>query len=126
MQALFTIPLTVHLLVALVPLYNFSSRSFNKIYVYNFTLFVYSKSNLAISIFSYVLYRANVKLVKRTVLDMGITIESTTSNKNTRKCVTTIYNTANGVLTSDISAFVQLFEKIINIFVSNLLLFLCI
>ena len=58
---------------------------------------------------------------------MGITIESTTSNNNTRKSVTTIYNTANGVLTSDISAFVQLFDKIINNnFCCNFLLFCCI
>ena len=45
---------------------------------------------------------------------MGITIESTTSNSVTIKCVTTIYNTPNGALTSGISAFVQLFKKIIN------------
>ena len=58
---------------------------------------------------------------------MGITIEITTSNNVTRKCATTIYNTANGALTSGISAFVQLLPQIIkNIFVSNLLVFCCI
>ena len=45
---------------------------------------------------------------------MGITFESTTSDRVTITCVTTIYNTANGALTSGISAFVQLFMKIIN------------
>ena len=39
-------------------------------------------------------------------------------------CATTIYNTANGALTSGIFAFVQLFAQIINdIFVSNFFLF---
>ena len=58
---------------------------------------------------------------------MGITIESTKSNNVTRTCATTIYNTANGALTSAISAFVQLLaEKNNDIFVSNFLLFCCI
>ena len=55
---------------------------------------------------------------------MGITIEITTLNNVTRKCTTTIYNTANGALTSGIRAFVQLLAQIINnIFVSNFLHF---
>ena len=57
---------------------------------------------------------------------MGITFESTTSDSVTITCVTTIYNTANGALTSGISAFVQLFMKIINKkFFSNFLFFSC-
>ena len=66
-------------------------------------------------------------MVKTTILDRGITIEITTSNKVTGKCTTSIYNTAIGALTSGISAFVQLLAQIINkIFVSNFLLFRCI
>ena len=61
-----------------------------------------------------ILSGAKVKILKTTVLEMGITIEITTSNCVTIKCVSTIYNTANGALTSGISAFVQLFKKIIN------------
>ena len=59
---------------------------------------------------------------------MGITIEEiTTSNYVIRNCVTTIYNIANGALTSCISGFVQLFEQITNnIFVSNFFFFGCI
>ena len=58
---------------------------------------------------------------------MGITIESIKSNNVIRKCITTIYNTANGALTSGISVFVKLFEQIINnIFVFNFLLSSCI
>ena len=50
---------------------------------------------------------------------MKLTIEITTSNNVTRKCTTTIYNTANGELTSGISVFFQLVVPIIiNIFVS--------
>ena len=52
---------------------------------------------------------------------MGYTIEMTISINVTRTCATTIYNTANGALTSGISAYVQLLAQIIkNIFVSNL------
>ena len=66
-------------------------------------------------------------MVKTTIFDMGITIESINSNNVTRKCVTFAYNTANGALTSGIIALVQLFKKIINnIFVFNFLLFSCI
>ena len=54
--------------------------------------------------------------MKTTIIDMGITIEITTSNNDTRKCTTTIYNTANGALTSGISAFVQLLAQIIKTF----------
>ena len=58
---------------------------------------------------------------------MGITIEITTSNNVTRTYANTIYKSANGVLTSGIIAFVQLFAQIINdIFISNFLLFCCI
>ena len=58
---------------------------------------------------------------------MGITIEITTSNNVTRKCTTTIFNTANGALTSGISAFGQLLVQIFNnIFVCNILHFCCI
>ena len=81
----------------------------------------------AIIIPSGALYNANLNLVKTKFLDMGITIEITTSNIVTRTCANTIYNTANGALTSGIIAFVQLFAQIINdIFVSNFLLFCCI
>ena len=76
---------------------------------------------------SSVLYSTNIKLVKTTFLDMGITIAITTSNNVTRKYATTIYNTANGAFTSGINAFVQLLAQIINnIFVSNILHFCCI
>ena len=55
---------------------------------------------------------------------MQITIETTPSNNVTRTCANTIYNTANGALTSGIIAFVQLLAQIINdIFVSNILNF---
>ena len=47
---------------------------------------------------------------------MEITIEITTSNNVPRKCTTTIYITANGALTSGISAFVQLLAQIIKTF----------
>ena len=58
---------------------------------------------------------------------MGNTIEITTSNNVTRKCTTTIYNTAKGDLTSGISAFFNLVVQIINNnFVSNFLLCSCI
>ena len=46
-----------------------------------------------------------MKFVKRTVLDMGTTVEITTSNKVTRTYANTIYNTANGAHTSGIIAF---------------------
>ena len=45
---------------------------------------------------------------------MKLTIEITTSNNVTRKCTTTIYNTAIGELTSGISVFFQLVVQIIN------------
>ena len=59
---------------------------------------------------------------------MGITIEITISKSVTRRCATTIYNTANGALNSGISALlVKFFAQIFNdIFVSNFLLFCCI
>ena len=57
---------------------------------------------------------------------MGVTIEITISNNVTRTRATSNYNTANGVLTSGIGAFIQLFAQIINKIVSNFLLFCCI
>ena len=45
---------------------------------------------------------------------MGITIEITTWINVTSRCANSIYNTANGTLTSGIIAFVQLFAQIIN------------
>ena len=57
---------------------------------------------------------------------MGVTIEITISNNVTRTRATSIYNTANGALTSGIGALVQLLAEIINKIVSNFLLFCCI
>ena len=79
---------------------------------------------MPITILSGALYSANVKLVKTTVLDMGITIEITISNNVTRTCATTIYNTANDALYIGISAFVHLLlQTINNIFDSYFLVF---
>ena len=73
-------------------------------------------------ILSSALYSPNVKLVKTTILGIEITIAITTSNNVTRACATTIYNTADGALTSGTSALVQPFVQIINnIFVPNFL-----
>ena len=56
---------------------------------------------------------------------MKLPIEITTSKNVTRKCTTTIYNTANGELTSGLSAVVQLLAQIINnIFVFKFFTFL--
>ena len=98
------------------------------IFVFNFLLFCCIRNpTQAIAILSGALYSEYVKLVKATVLDMGITIEIRTSNNVTRKYATTIYNIANGVLTSGISAFFQLLQQINNnIFVFNFLFFCCI
>ena len=103
-------------------------KTINNILVLNFLLFSGIRNPIdAITTLSGTLYSANVKLMKTTVLDMRITIESTTSNNVTKKCVTTIYNTANCTLTYGISVFVQLFAQILNnIFVFNFLFFSCI
>ena len=100
----------------------------NDIFVFNFLLFCCIRNpTQAITYLSGALYSANLNLVKMNVLDMGITIEISTSYKVTKKCATTIYNIANGALTSGISAVFQLLSQIINeIFVSNFLLFCCI
>ena len=91
----------------------------------NFLLFCYIEIRTwAITILSGALYSANVKLVKTTILEMKLTIEITTSKNVTRKCTTTIYNTAKGELTSGLSSVVKLLAQIINNnFVSNFLLF---
>ena len=89
----------------------------NDIFFSNFLLFCRIRNQTqAITILSGALCSANVKLVKTSVLDMGVTIEITNSNNVTRRCESTSYNTANGALTSCISAFVQLLAKIINDF----------
>ena len=98
---------------------------FNHIFVSNFLLIYCIRNPIqVIKILSPALYSATVNVVKTTVLNMGITIEITTSKILTRTCTTTTYNTANGAPTSGISAFVQLFAQIFNyILLSNLLLF---
>ena len=97
----------------------------NNIFVCNFLHFcciwnpTYARTSMSSG-----LYSSNVKLVKTTTLGIEITIDIIAANNVTSKCATTIYNTANGALTSGISVFVQLVAQIINnIFVSNFLHF---
>ena len=69
-------------------------KTINNNFVFNFLLFSGIRNPIdAITTLSGTLYSANVKLMKTTVLDMRITIESTTSNNVTRKCGTTIFTT---------------------------------
>ena len=98
-QTPFTTLLTVRFLLAVIAFVQLFAQIITDIFVSNFLLFCFIRNPTeAITFLSGELYSANIKLVKTTFVDMGITIEITTSNNVTRTCANTIYNTANGAL----------------------------
>ena len=113
---------TLRLLVALALLSNSSRKSsmtFLFLTFYSFAVFEIQPIG-RITIISSALCSATDKLVKTTIFEIEITLETISSKKISRKCATTIKNIANGALTSVMSAFLQLFLQIFNeFFVSN-------
>ena len=105
--------------------FQFFAQIFNDIFVCKFLLCCYIRiPTQAITIAIRCALQHNCQIGKNNhFYEMGITIEITISNSVTRKCATTIYNTAHGALTNCISAFLKFLAQIFNdIFVCKLLL----